>query len=80
MRRKFTRKEFRTFIADGKRQGVTYSKKEKRFMKKITFKDCFICPEGMGMIMIDPNPSPLHNPNYTKEVRTFVSADRGSSH
>ena len=35
MRRKFTREEFRTFIADGKRQGVIYSKKEKRFYQPI---------------------------------------------
>jgi len=59
MRRKFTREEFRTFIADGKRQGVIYSKKEKRFLKKVNFKSCFICPDGEGMILIDPIPSPL---------------------
>lgn len=63
MRRKFTREEFRSLIAGGKRLGVTYSKKEKRFMKKITFKHCEIFPDGM--IMIDPKPSPI---NILKQI------------
>jgi|TARA_B100002003_G_scaffold217722_1_gene218142 hypothetical protein len=57
MRRTLTREEFRKFIACGKKEGVVYSKKEKRFIKKITFERCAIFPEAM--ILIDPDPSPL---------------------
>ena len=68
MRRKFTRQEFRAFIAGGKRQGVFYSKKEKRFIKNITFKDCFMCPDGYGVILISPN---IHTKHFNIHKQNF---------